>query len=124
MALDFKDMYIKYPGHPKFNDLEIVEDEIVRVIVQKLEMILFTNKGEILGDPNFGADLVRYLHKTMVSADFVKRDIKEQIDSYIPELNQISYDMNVEFAKSPFSFSDIMLIDFKIREYEVNVFFS
>jgi hypothetical protein len=26
-------------------------------------MILFTNRGELLGDPNFGGDLLRYLHR-------------------------------------------------------------
>jgi hypothetical protein len=27
---------------------ELIEDDLVRVIVQKYEMIIFTNKGEIL----------------------------------------------------------------------------
>lgn len=124
MAFDYTDFYVKYPGHPRFNDLEIIEDEIIRVIIQKIEMVLFTNKGELLGDPNFGADLIRYLHKTLVSADFVKQDIQEQVTRYIPELNGIDYGLTVSFAKNPNNFSDMMFIDFKIKEYEVNAFFS
>jgi hypothetical protein len=62
-ASSFTDFYIKFPGHPKFNDAEIIQDEIIKVIIQKIEMILFTNRGELLGDPNFGGDLLRYLHR-------------------------------------------------------------
>ena len=47
MALDFTDFYIEYPGHPRFRDLQIIEDDVVRIILQKWEMILFTNKGEL-----------------------------------------------------------------------------
>jgi hypothetical protein len=33
---------------------ELIEDDLVRVIVQRYEMIIFTNKGEILNEPNLG----------------------------------------------------------------------
>ena len=58
MALkDVKDLVIRYPGHPKYQEGRIVEDDEVEVIVQKLEMILFTNRGEVLGNPDIGANL-------------------------------------------------------------------
>ena len=47
MAFNFTDFYIEYPGHPRFRDLQIIEDDVVRIILQKWEMILFTNKGEL-----------------------------------------------------------------------------
>lgn len=121
---DFSDFYIKYPEHPNFNDAELIEDEIVRVIVQKYEMIIFTNKGEVLGDPNFGADLEKLLHKTKVSSTYVERILQEQISTYIPEITGLSYDLSVSFDKHPDSYSDIMFIDFKIKEYEVNSYFQ
>lgn len=124
MASDFKDFYIKFPGHPKFNDIEIIEDEIIKVIVQKIEMIIFTNRGELLGDPNFGADMLRYLHSTNVNADFVKSDLTKQFSDYIPELDEINYELEVRFAKNPLEYSDMMFIDIKIRDMEVNAFFS
>ena len=123
-AFDFSDFYIKFPGHPRFNDLEVIEDEIVKVIVQKIEMILFTIKGELLGDPNFGGDLPIYLHQTNVSGYFVKKNLNEQISSYIPELDDIDYTLGVTFAQNPNEFSDMMFIDIKIKEYEINAFFA
>ncbi len=124
MAFNFTDFYVKYPGHPRFNTLEVIEDEIVEVIVQKIETLLFTNKGELLGDPNFGADLEKFLHETRVSADFVERQIVEQIAEYIPELDSFGYTIEVTFAENPNSFSDIMFVSITFKETEVNAFFS
>lgn len=121
---DFSDFYIQYPGHPKFNNTEVIEDEIIRVIIQKYEMILFTNQGEVLGDPNFGGDLERLLHETNVSASYVERQLNEQIRMYIPEIVGTYYQLDVSFSQNPESYSDIMFIDFKIKQYEVNSYFS
>ena len=121
---DFSDFYIKYPGHPDFTDTEIIEDDIVKVIVQKYEMIIFTNKGEVFGDPNFGTDLETFLHKTKVSSRYVEKIINEQIAEYIPELNGIKYELSVSFTPNPETFSDVMMIDFKIKDYEVNAYFA
>lgn len=124
MAFDFTDFYIKWKDHPKFNDIEVIEDEIVRVIVQKIEMILFTLKGELLGDPDFGADLLTLLHQTKVSADFVKEELIQQFSTYVPELDNIDYNLEVIFAENPNEYSDIMFINITIREYEINAIFG
>lgn len=116
---NFIDMYIKYPGHPSFNRIELIEDDIIRVIVQKYEMVLFTNKGELLGDPNFGADLPNLLYETKLSAEFIEGDIKAQIADYIPEIDNIDYELKVEFFDDPERFQEYMVIGFKIRDIEV-----
>lgn len=121
---DFVDIYIGYEDHPKFNDSQLIVDDLVRMIIQKYEMIVFTNKGELIGDPNFGADLSRYLHQTKVSSKYLESVIHEQIAAYIPELVSISYTLDVNFDQHPTEFVDVLLIDFKVKEYEVNVFLS
>lgn len=117
---DFRDIYIGYEGHPKFEINRIIVDDAVRVIVQKYEMILFTNKGELLGDPNFGCDLPRLLHQTKISAFAVRNIINEQIKEYIPEITNISYALEVLFQQDPENYQDIMIINFGISDYEVN----
>lgn len=116
---DFRDMYIGYEGHPRFQVNTIITDDIIRVIVQKYEMILFTNKGELFGDPNFGADLLKLLYETRVSASATRNIIAEQISEYIPELNDIDYGLEVTFEQDPEKFQDIMVVNFTIRDYEV-----
>lgn len=121
MNFNFIDFYIKYPGHPKFNSPQFIEDDTVRVIVQKYEMILFTNKGELLGDPNFGCDLPALLYETQLSASTIEADIRAQISDYIPELDSINYELTVEINEDPENFQEYMYIFFNISELEVSV---
>ncbi len=122
--LDFRDCYIGYEGHPKFTINKIVVDDIIRVIIQKYEMIIFTNKGELLGDPNFGCDLTKLLFETKISAISVKNIIKEQIRTYINELTDTNYGLDVVFEQDPENFQDVMIINFTISDYEVNAVIS
>jgi len=119
---DFKDIYIGYQGHPRFQINKIITDDIIRVIVQKYEMIIFTNKGELYGDPNFGCDLLRLLHETKISATAVEGIIATQIEEYIPELNDVNYQLSVSFEEDPENYQDVMVVDFKFNDYEVKAF--
>lgn len=119
MAFDFADFYIEYPGHPRFTDNTIIEDDIIRVIIQKWEMILFTNKGELFCDPNFGGDLVTFLHETRLSAETIEKELNEQISTYIPELNTITYTLNVNFYQDPDRYQEYMEVYFQVSEYDV-----
>lgn len=116
---DFRDLYIGYEGHPRFQVNQIITDDAIRVIVQKYEMILFTNKGEVLGDPDFGCDLVKLLHQTQISAQAVKKIIIDQIDTYINELQGTDYTLEVSFQEDPENYQDVMVIDFQIADYQV-----
>jgi hypothetical protein len=115
----FRDHYIGYKGHPRFVVNKIIEDDLIRVIIQKYEMILFTNKGELFGLPDFGCDLPILLHQTRVSADGVVKTIIRQIEEYIPELASGSYTINAEFFQDPENFQDVLQINFTLASYEV-----
>lgn len=119
MAFDFTDFYIEYPGHPRFRDLQIIEDDVVRIILQKWEMILFTNKGELFFNPGFGGDLERLLHETRLSADTIESDLNGQINSYISELNGVPYTLKVTFYEDPERHQEYMEVYFSIADYEI-----
>jgi len=121
---DFRDLYIGYEGHPRFTINKIITDDIIRVIVQKYEMIIFTNKGELFGDPNFGADLTRLLFETKISAEAVKENIISQINRYINELQGTSYTLEVHFEQDPENYQDVMIVDFTLADYEVQAIIS
>lgn len=117
---DFRDFYIGYEGHPKFTINKIIVDDIIRVIIQKYEMLIFTNKGDVLGDPNLGCDLVNLLHQTKISSFAVKNIIIEQINTYIQELKDTNYSLEVIFQEDPNNYQNIMIINFTLSEYEVS----
>ena len=116
---DFKDHYIGYLGHPKFIINKIVEDDVIRVVIQKYEMLLFTNKGELLGDSDFGCDLQKLLFETRIAKSGVKTIIIEQINKYIPEIRNINYILDVQFSTDPENFQEVMEVNFTISDYEV-----
>jgi hypothetical protein len=118
-TFDFTDFYVLYRGHPRYNPQEINESELVNVIVQKYEVMLFTNQGEVLGNPDFGANLLDLLYQTGVSGEFVRNRINEQIQKYIPELYQISYNLNVVFAQDPEKFQDIMFVNLRFADIDI-----
>lgn len=121
---NYTDLYILYEGHPKYNSIEVITDDHVRFVLQKYEMILFTNKGELISDLDFGADILKFLFQTNVSADYVKKEISHQIDTYIPEMSNFNYDLDVFFQQKEGDFSDMMFISLRLGEYEVNNYFG
>lgn len=116
MAFDFKDFYLSYEGHPRFQVNQIIEDDLLSVIIQKYEMLIFTNKGELFGDTNFGCDLVKFLHETKLSANSIRTIIADQITRYIPELPSLNYTLKVEFFNDPERYQDIMLITLTLSD--------
>lgn len=116
---DYTDFYITNTNEPTFNKYQIVEDDIISVIIQKYKLILFTNKGDVMGDPNFGGDLEYFLFQTKVSNDYVKNTLINQINNYIPELTNMNYYIEVVFTQDPYNYYDTMYIYFKISDFEV-----
>lgn len=95
MAKDLSDIYIKGSKDPGFNELKLENQTFVDTIIAKIYMILMTNKGEVLGDENFGADVPKYLWKTNFPASTLQNEITDQISKYIPELNPRDYTVKV-----------------------------
>lgn len=118
-AFDFTDFYVLYRGHPRYSSGQINESELINVIVQKYEVMLFTSKGEVLGDPNFGANLLDLLYQTKVSSSTVKDRIEEQIQQYIPELYEINYNLNVVFVQDPENYQDMMFVNLKFADIDI-----
>jgi len=119
---NIKDFNIRGKEHPKYNSRRIIEDRSIEFIVQKLENILFTNKGDVLGDPDFGANLEYYLWSTKVPSSKIEKEIENQINIYLDELNTYDYDFNVELYEG--TVRDILFVNFRIRDVEVDFVLS
>lgn len=117
--MDFKDFYISYLGHPRYENKKIVEEDPINVILQKYEMLILTSKGDVFGQPEFGCNLEEYLFETRLSADFIEGEIDSQIRMFIPETSGINYTLTVSIYEDPERFQEWMEIIFKIADYEV-----
>lgn len=121
---NFSDLVIRWQGHPKYRTNKIVEDRILEVIVQKLEMLLFTNENEILGQDSvgFGINLEKYLWETRVSNDIIKSKIVRSISKWVPELDIMNYDLVLNLFEG--TVRDIMELNFTIKGYNVTFIFD
>ena len=117
--LDFNDFYIIYTGDPAYTPNELVEDDVISIIIQKFKMIIFTNQGEVNGDPFFGGNLLELLYTTKVSAQTVQTNFTQQINLYIPEIQNTAYTLNVQFVQDNNTLTEVMFIYFQIQDYEV-----
>lgn len=118
MINDYRDMYIRWENHPKYNENEIIEDDYINMMVQKLEMLLFTNKGECFGDPGMGCNLEYYLWQTNIPGNMIQNNIESQISAYIPELNVVGYDLSIDLYQGVEK--DKMFLNFVIKGYNIN----
>jgi hypothetical protein len=110
---DMKDLPIRYPGHPKFNKNEVEVTDPIETIVQKLELLLLTNKGEVIGAPNYGGDLEYLLWQTDLSADVIESELGQQVSEFIPELDQMGYNFSIQLFEG--DFRDILYLNFLIQ---------
>jgi hypothetical protein len=93
------DLYLRIEGDPNFEPGQIeVQDEVV-VLLQQIEMVLFTTKGDILGAPNLGVDLERLLWSLTVSEGVIKSAIYNQIANYCPLSRKYNVDIDVKIYK-------------------------
>jgi len=119
MPIDFKDLYIKYEGHPRFQSKYLIENDVIEVIVQKLEMLLFSNKGSLIGNSDMGCDLEYYLWETKIPVNEIKTNVINQIYTYIPELTEIGYTFDIKIYEG--TYRDILLLNFEINGYNFDM---
>jgi hypothetical protein len=118
---DVRDLVIRYEGHPKYEANRIVEDDEVEVIVQKLEMLLFTNQSDVIGD-EIGVGLEFYLWQTRISIPTIESKIRAQVSNYVLELDQLGYTLSVDIFEG--TYRDIMYVNFIIKGYNIDFVFE
>lgn len=114
---DYRDFYILSEGNSRFSPDEFVVEDATRVIIQKIEMCLYTNKGEVMSDINLGCDLEFLLWNTRVSTDYVRSIILEQFKNYIPELFTRNFSLNVSMLEG--NYTDQMIIAISVDEQKI-----
>jgi len=108
-----KEIYISNQLEAGFLPDRIEESDTVKTIIQKVKMILFTRRGEILGDPGFGMSLEDLLFEFKFSANELSQKFGEQIANYIPEAGDFDLQFKVFFV--PGTVRDLAYIDIYVN---------
>lgn len=112
-----RDIYVIPDVEPRYkeNVLEVTGE--LDEIIQQVDMILFTNKGDVLCMPEFGCNLGRYLFDTTFNENNIKQIIMEQIRSFIYLDGSYNVDVDVKFVK--WDFNVAMIVDLNINNKNV-----
>lgn len=112
-----KDIYAIPEEEPRYkNDVLEITGELDEII-QQVDMILFTNKGDVLGMPDFGCNLSRYLFDTSYDENLIKQIIMSQIRSFIYLDGSYTVDVDVSFVK--WDYNVAMVVDLNINNKKV-----
>lgn len=76
------------------NYLEISDK--LEALLSKLRMIIYTNRGEVLGEPELGMDLENYLFEPGLNEGVIRDRFYAQLAKYVPENTDYNIDCSVD----------------------------
>jgi len=89
-----------------------VNDEL-QMLVGQIKMMLFTNRGEVLGAPDFGANMEEQLFTLNLNEYALRSMLRDQTLKFIPLHTKYQIDYEVRFLRG--SIRDICVVDVRIN---------
>lgn len=112
-----RDIYAIPEEEPRYKSGVLEISNELDEIIQQIDIILFTNKGDVLCMPEFGCNLERYLFDTSFNKTQIKNIIMEQINSFIYLDGTYNVDVDVNFIKWQQNIA--MIVDLNINNKKV-----
>ena len=99
----FKDLSVTFKKHPVTDDLVQVKDKAA--IVQAIQCILLTRKGERPFQPELGCDVQNMLFEPLdyASAGTIKQEIRETINRYEPRVIVTEIECTPDFENNGYN---------------------
>lgn len=95
-----REIYIRNESDPNFIPGVIDYSNEVERVISEIKMILGTQKGQVLGNYDFGVDLEYAVFNTKKSAEEVASEINEQINMYVNKGDNMTISVDVNFGDS------------------------
>jgi len=117
------ELYIKTIGDPNFDPVKVQSNSEIAQLMTQIETILFTNKREVLGKPQFGCNLEDLVYSLNYNNKQIKETIDEQIAMFCPLAQKYNVSAEVSFVKG--TARDIAYIDITIdSKYLLQVYIN
>ena len=121
-----RDLYIRKEDEPGFDQDRLEVFDELESTIQQIKMTLFTRRGEVLGEPNFGVEVERYLFEFSIAPFGIKQDATDQINAYVSGARKKN------ITVSPASYQDdkvgreifVLLIDVPELNNQLSVFYD
>jgi len=117
------ELYIKTVGDPNFDQTKVHSSSEIAQLITQIETVFFTNKGEVLANPNFGCNLEDLVYSLNYNNLQIKSTIDEQIGLYCPLAKKYKVSAEVSFVRG--TVRDIAYVDITIdSRYLVQVYIN
>lgn len=106
----------------RFGAFDMYED-VTSAVTAHVKNILLTNKGERLGNYNFGADVRRIIFESNIDniEDALARSIQDSISDYIPAVELLDMSIFTKEQINDLGINEILLrVTFRIKGINVN----
>lgn len=82
---NIRDFYMRSANDPKYRPDQIEVYDEIEASINQVKMTLLTNRGEVLGEPNFGIEAEKYLFEFELDPFKLAEDANTQISKYVGE---------------------------------------
>lgn len=114
------EFYIKSIDDPHFDKYKLQSESDIAQVITQLEVLLFTKKGEVLGEPDFGCDLESLIFEFSYNDYQLTREINQQIDRYCPLARRLQTVVSTTYERG--EDRDAIFIDITIdSQYQIKV---
>ena len=106
------DFYVRVKGDPNYDQTKVHSESELSQLIGQIETMLFTNKGDVLGEPQFGANLEDLVYSLSYNESQIAAVIETQMEIYVPLAVKYNVQTTVEFYKG--NIRDIAQINIEI----------
>jgi hypothetical protein len=123
---NLRDFYMRTEGDPKYRPDQLETTDELEAALQGVKMTLFTNKGEVLGDPDFGVNINKYLFEYSIDPFSVAKEAEDQINKYVGESRKRKIEVKPSIYADSVSNRDILvlLVDLPEIKNSVAIFYD
>lgn len=111
------EIYCRLTNDPYFESDRLEVTNEIEALIEKIKMIMLTRKGDILGEPEFGVDLEKYIFETFFDRGAINNELNTQFSKFIPEQNKFDLSTRVDIAKG--EFRDNIIVDIFINQEKI-----
>jgi hypothetical protein len=106
------EFYVKTIGDPNFDAEQMQADEDIQMLLTQIETLIFTNKGEVIGNADFGLNIEDYVYSFRYNDTMLQNMIENAIYTYVPLSYKYPVSVRVEFTSE--TERNIVFIDISI----------
>lgn len=105
-----REFYSRHEEDPNYvSDVYETNNELEAMVYQ-IRMLFLSSQGEILGQPDFGTNLLDKLFKTYINIDSLKAQLLKQLNLYCEMSKKYKIDLKIRRVPDRGN-RDLMLID-------------